>query len=231
MKLSRSRIMLCCTLTLIGLLVGWSMIGADDKKQEQQPVQRGFTAEYVLIETQDGSHTVLTRPRLGILGDRTYLVGATISLDGVTNDGLFERTTQWVCLSDVRRLGEVIDHPDALRRLVQREIQKKARTREKPLLPPERVTRANFEKIEIGMSNSDVQRLLGPPQLRAVDLGMVRGDTYSVDFGGGSPPEKGFTKCIRQQWNSPEITIVVIFDTKDTVICRYTGHDKGVSVQ
>ncbi len=65
MKASRTRIMSCCTLLLIGLLAGWSLLGADVVKQERRPVQQGFTAEYVLIERQDGSRTVLERPHLG----------------------------------------------------------------------------------------------------------------------------------------------------------------------
>jgi hypothetical protein len=109
MKLSRPRIMLCCTL-VIGLLAGWSLLGADVVKKEQRPVQQGFTADYVLIERQDGSRTVLERPHLGILGDKTYVVGRTLSLEGVTDDLFFNDTIQWVSLADVRRLAEVADY-------------------------------------------------------------------------------------------------------------------------
>jgi hypothetical protein len=95
--------------------------------------------------------------------------------------------------------------------------------RSDPDLPQERVTRANYEKIQLGMSQADLRLLLGRPQVQAVDLGMVQGDSYLTYLPGGSPPDKGFRKCMRQQWDSPEISIVGVFDTEGRVICRYTG--------
>jgi hypothetical protein len=94
------------------------------------------------------------------------------------------------------------------------------------MFPQERVSQANFEKIELGMSQAAVQRILGPPEYQTIELGMVQGPkTYSIDFH-ARPEElrlRGHRDYKRQQWSSPEITIIVIWDAGGSVVCRYTG--------
>ena len=70
------------------------------------------------------------------------------------------------------------------------------------LLPGERVTEANYEKIKLGMSQAEVQRLLGPPDHED------RGDS------------------IYQQWHSPELTIILISDGAGGVRARWSGKGK-----
>jgi hypothetical protein len=94
------------TITLCALLIGGSP-ASDDSRGPHHDIPQGFRAEYLVIETTNGLFTVLRQPQLRMLGDRTYLVGRTVSQEGVTDDALFAPTTQWVCLLDVRRMGEV----------------------------------------------------------------------------------------------------------------------------
>ena len=70
------------------------------------------------------------------------------------------------------------------------------------LLPHGRVTKANFEKIQVGMSLEDVERLLGPPD------------------GEGELRKKGDLDRIFQVWTSPEITIMVSADPARRVVGR-----------
>jgi hypothetical protein len=135
MKLSRSRIVLCALAT-IGLFAAWPLLAADGPKPPPQPpppIQEGFTADYVLIERQDGSLTILEKPRARTLGNTTYLVGKTVFLDGVSTDRLFSLTVQWVRLSDVRRLGEFVgDDLSQIRTLA-------LETKEKLKIGPEKI--------------------------------------------------------------------------------------------
>src|SRR5690348_12010127 len=63
-------------------------------------------------------------------------------------------------------------------------------------LPRERVTQANFQRINIGMSRAEVQDLLGMPVYQTVELGLVhRPDLYSVHVG---RPTYTQTELLRQ---------------------------------
>ena len=97
------------------------------------------------------------------------------------------------------------------------------------LLPPERVTRANFEKIELGMSTADVQRLLGRrPNFEMVESGIVRGPAaYSMDFDPKGLRQDGYQDYKRQQWDSPDVIIVVVSDATGRIVCRYTAPGEG----
>ena len=45
--------------------------------------------------------------------------------------------------------------------------------------PKHRITRANFDKIQIGMSQAELRGLLGPPRIvDEFELGQVRGEEY-----------------------------------------------------
>jgi hypothetical protein len=88
------------------LLIAGSLF-AGGTREPDQSIPRGFCGgQYLILETTNHAVTVLERPHLRTLGDRTYVVGSTVSLPGVTDDELFGPTTQWVCLEDVRRMGE-----------------------------------------------------------------------------------------------------------------------------
>jgi hypothetical protein len=92
--------------------------------------------------------------------------------------------------------------------------------------PEDPVSRANFRGIEVGMPVAEVCRVLGAPQVDVEELGMVGGPgTYSVNFGPSAEEQRrrGFRVCRRQQWSSPDITIIVISDPEGQVVCRYSG--------
>ena len=94
------------------------------------------------------------------------------------------------------------------------------------LLPRERVTRANLEKIELDMSQAGLHGLLGPPDYQTVELGMVNGpNSYSTNFGDSAKELRlrGYRDYTRQQWHSPEITIITISDAEGRVVCKYSG--------
>jgi hypothetical protein len=90
------------------------------------------------------------------------------------------------------------------------------------LLPRERVTRANFEKIEIGMSLADVERLLGPPSGRQPMLGMFQDGRFVWDGLDGAEElrRKGYGDYDMLGWASPGIEIVVFFDIHGIVVDR-----------
>jgi hypothetical protein len=97
------------------------------------------------------------------------------------------------------------------------------------LLPRERVTRANFEKILIGMSQADVHRLLGPPDFQAVELGIFRGPDYELNslFGPDKLRRMGYREYTRLYWRSQQIGINVILDNDGIVVFRYSLDEKG----
>jgi hypothetical protein len=93
---------------LFVILVGGSLL-ADNSSLPNQEVPQGFSYRYIIIETTKGAVTVLRDPKLRALDRRIYVVGATVTLTGVTDDEFFSSTHQWVCLEDVRRMGEFSD--------------------------------------------------------------------------------------------------------------------------
>jgi hypothetical protein len=94
------------------------------------------------------------------------------------------------------------------------------------LWPHGTVTRANFQRIRVGMSQADLRDLLGQPEYDTVELGLVKGsETYSLNFTESEEKrrERGFRNYRRQQWSSSEITIIAISDLEGSVVCRYAG--------
>ncbi len=94
------------------------------------------------------------------------------------------------------------------------------------LWPKQRITKANFDKIQIGMSQEELRRLLGPPEFDKVEVGLVKDpNTYSITL--STPPEElrrqGHKDYRWQQWTSSEISIVVVSDMEGQVVCRYPG--------
>jgi hypothetical protein len=82
------------------------------------------------------------------------------------------------------------------------------------MLPRERVTRANYDKIRTGMSEADLLRLLGPPDFEkqvfqnTLAFGPVHVRSMEEDRG------------IYRQWVSPKAAILVIVDDAGTVVHR-----------
>lgn len=91
----------------------------------------------------------------------------------------------------------------------------------------ERVTLANFGKIEVGMAESQVREILGRgPAYRNIELGLVTdpgnySENSTLNF--YELKRRGYRDYQRAQWNSDEITICVIFEMSGRVVCRYSG--------
>jgi len=87
------------------------------------------------------------------------------------------------------------------------------------------VSRANFGRIHVGMSQAEVYRLLGQPEYQSVELGLVDGpETYTINFGQTVEERRrrGFREYQREQWCASGITITVIADLDHgRVVCRY----------
>lgn len=97
--------------------------------------------------------------------------------------------------------------------------------------PPERISLANFHALRRGMSRADLRDLFGPPQYESLELGLVTGpDRYTVNFAETNAQKRarGFQEYLRQQWMSPEITITVITDDKEKVVCLYRSGGQAV---
>jgi len=88
-----------------------------------------------------------------------------------------------------------------------------------------RINKANFGKIQVGMSQADLHQLLGPPQYEKVEIGRVEGpETYVISgMSNEAAFRRGFRYCQRQQWSSSEINITVILDHDGQVVCRYSS--------
>ena len=83
-----------------------------------------------------------------------------------------------------------------------------------------RITKGNFAKITIGMSQEDIYELLGKPQFDQWESGFVGGPTaYSTTH---YADEWGSKHYRRQEWRSLEFAITVILDPEQRVVCRYS---------
>jgi hypothetical protein len=92
------------------------------------------------------------------------------------------------------------------------------------------VTRANFDKIQIGTPLAEVHRMLGPPEFHTVEFGLVEAPGSYITRPGDGEEEarrRGFKQYRRQQWNSSEFDIIVISDIEDRVVYRYGGPGQG----
>jgi hypothetical protein len=79
-----------------------------------------------LVSACPGTAPCRSNPQFGILGEKAYVVGRTVFLEGISNDRFFDKMIQWVYLGDAHRLAEVADLA-LLRDAADREIQVKAR--------------------------------------------------------------------------------------------------------
>ena len=98
------------------------------------------------------------------------------------------------------------------------------------LWPRERATRLDFAKIHPGMSQAELQQLLGMPEFDVLETGLVNdSENYSTNnhLTKEEKRERGFREYQHQQWSSPEISIVVISDLQGRAVCRYAGPGHG----
>jgi hypothetical protein len=92
------------------------------------------------------------------------------------------------------------------------------------LWPKQRITKANFDKIQAGMSQEELRQLLGTPYFDNVQLGLVI-DPQTFAPPSGPPGElrrKGYKEYRWQNWASSEISIGVVSDSEGQVVCRYS---------
>ena len=93
--------------------------------------------------------------------------------------------------------------------------------------PRERITPANFAKIQIGMSKAELRSMFGPAENETVELGIIGSSgAYGIVLGHPDPQDlrrKGYREYIRQTWISPAITITAVSDLEGKVVCRYSG--------
>ena len=88
------------------------------------------------------------------------------------------------------------------------------------------VTAAAFQRIQIGMTRTELHEMLGRPQHQQIVFGVVQdSSTMAINFSGDQEElrTKGYTDYIMDQWSSSTITIVVAVDGDDRVVCRYTS--------
>jgi hypothetical protein len=80
------------------------------------------------------------------------------------------------------------------------------------------VNRANFQRIEIGMTKDEVSQVFGRPADWRLD---TKGYVFSpLVFGSKTGRKERDYQLYR--WESPNLLIDVIFDQRDEVACRYT---------
>src|SRR5260370_38682790 len=98
------------------------------------------------------------------------------------------------------------------------------------LWPRQRITQANFDRIQVGMFQAELLELLGPPEFDKLELGLVLdSDNYAVNH--FYPEEhlrrQGYQEYRWQQWTSSEICIVVVSDLQEgQAVCRYSGEGR-----
>jgi hypothetical protein len=100
-----------------------------------------------------------------------------------------------------------------------------------PLGRPNKITRENFRKINLGMPQAELSELMGAPEVSSTGLGKVEGpETYTINpaLSAAEQRARGFREYRFQQWTSSDILIVVITDAEGTVVCRYCGEGPKV---
>jgi hypothetical protein len=117
------------------------------------------------------------------------------------------------------------------------------------LWPKQRITAANYDKIQIGMSQAELRGVLGPPQrvedfvgqfcgeefisvengmlvrtFRVGDQGFITALDYNYShYGKDELRRMGFKDYQRQVWISSEISIVLITNQEGHVADRFSG--------
>jgi hypothetical protein len=93
-------------------------------------------------------------------------------------------------------------------------------------LPSIRITAANYDRIQVGMTQAELYDLLGPPESQTVELALAEWpETFVVNFSQSEAERRrrGFRDCRREQWVSSYMEIIVVSDLEGRVVCRYTG--------
>ena len=93
-----------------------------------------------------------------------------------------------------------------------------------------RVTAENYARIDVGMAMADVEQILGKPKYDDTEYGVIGNTGAYVTNYSLSDQEKleiGYQKYRRLQWTSPEITIVVVFDSNGLAATRYRSEGQG----
>ena len=86
---------------------------------------------------------------------------------------------------------------------------------------------SDFQKVQIGISRTDLHKILGRPHHEQIVLGKVTSPTsITVNFSTGEAKKRlkgsGFSDHILDCWFSPSITIHAYVDASDQVVCRYS---------
>jgi hypothetical protein len=99
------------------------------------------------------------------------------------------------------------------------------------LWPVERVTWEDFDRIGIGMTRSEVRRLLVRwPDEQFVAEGQVVGPKafhWGRIPGHRDDPPGRFPAYHVEAWEAPGLSIIVVFENNDRVGCRFTGTGHG----
>jgi hypothetical protein len=119
-------------LALVALILGGPLLTAQAPKSAP-PTRDGFAGRFILVETKAGDFLLLERPEVRTLAGNAYLVGRTISVPLVTHDKWFEDTTQWVALTDIRRMGDT-DSDSIVTKLSNIAVEQQIREKEKKQL-------------------------------------------------------------------------------------------------
>lgn len=100
------------------------------------------------------------------------------------------------------------------------------------LSQPDPVNKDNFRAIALGMSRQELETLFGEPQTENVEIGIVNDPrSYSTNRAHSVETLRsmGYDDYTRLQWNSREITIVVILDKQNQAVCRYDAEGQPAS--
>lgn len=89
-----------------------------------------------------------------------------------------------------------------------------------------KITPKNFRRISVGMSRSELHTLLGRPTNQQIILGLVTDPKSLTTNSFGNPKElrqRGFADYVMDSWASPTISVTVIIDANNQVVCRYSS--------
>ena len=91
----------------------------------------------------------------------------------------------------------------------------------------DRVSQATFDKVELGMTFTEVDDLFRrkPDHFTNVDGTVHDPSTFLIHYSTGRAAVTHPTHRLHQ-WTSSELTAVVVFNRDGLVVCRYTGESQ-----
>lgn len=95
------------------------------------------------------------------------------------------------------------------------------------------ITPANFRRIHIGMTRTELHDLLGRPSHERLVLGIVKSSgSMTVNFTNNKEQMRGsgYRDYIYETWFAPTITISAFVDANDEVVCRYSSRGQRQTV-